>query len=352
MFPVVEAFAKIVKTLPAKIAACQECLKIVKDKGKPVRLEWHRGTLTDEEADLLKRRLDRATDSGKRITAIAWSEFWAYCMYLGEGPKVFEPTDDDCTALSDIEAGISFAQYEQPFPAYAVKLPERWSENHQIVKSDGSRFTPSGVIIAHHRESRAIICTVMFREAWQMMTYVLVCEAGSLDTGSVEEALDKMAIREIGTFQSDGVEALAHKIVRVCVNASLFLMDRGTRVSGPSRPEQRRRLERYVKVAEKAGDTKRLEDARHSLAAEPMRIEMIHQTVTISHSTYGGTERTGREGQGPEKSPHWRSAHWRMQRVGHGRTEVKRVLVSRCFVRGDRFAGSIADTEYVKRGSL
>ena len=59
-----------------------------------------------------------------------WLYFYGMSKALASGPKVLRPTYEQCVALANCEANLSFAEfYEQPYPVVIIDLPQQWRQS-------------------------------------------------------------------------------------------------------------------------------------------------------------------------------------------------------------------------------
>lgn len=278
---------------------------IVKEGGTQFRVKIKDGIRMDP-------RIERLFVSGcEHFSA------WGLSVWLADGPKVFEPTLEQCEAMEQIEVKIALQDYAQPYTAMMIWLPEKYYPFESVIcfKPPAGCFACISTSADHTHDITTIINT---------------------GNRTIEECLNR--------FDEDCTpdeQQMCKRVFRIAVNSCLCLMNFGCK----REPQFKKAFERDRQLASEK--TTRGERARERLGTA-IQIVSFKQTVKLHDHPPLPKGQPG-EPTGCEMTPHWRRGHWRMQRVGKGRAEVKRVLVKPTLVRADRFAGAASDTETTYR---
>jgi hypothetical protein len=257
----------------------------------------------------------------------ALTDMYVTARFFAEGPKVFQPSDEQAEALERVRADIPFGDYHQPFPTFAVELPKAYrvrrrfdgAEPVLVVVHHGGGFLCSGVIW-----SSALSTTNSFRPLSPAETIEDMMAAGF-----GREWDGSLPITPSEQAATDGA-------VRLAINACLMLTHYGSRRLGYLNPEHAERLER--RAAKKTGHA---HEAREELAAQPT-LYGFERTVTLFRTERGEAqtgERTDRS-----VSPHWRVGHYRMQPHGPQNSLRKLIFVAPVLVNPHLLAGDPSNT--------
>lgn len=284
--------------------------------------DWMRIVTNDEEPDQYRASVRQGTwvldwchNAAERCGMLVASRF------LGDGPKVVEPTVEQCRAMEQVEVNLHPNDYTQPYETVGVRLPTGLYAPYTWVVIHRIPVTPA-VVLLHllsegHRDD---VVTTVRGASPNTMEFFLT----KFDESCVESA---------------GQAALA-MAMRVACNLCLALTNFGyqSELMFPKEAARDKGL-----VAERS---ERGERARERLATAPVRLS-FDQSVQLYHR--GGCHVTG-EPTGATKSSHWRRGHWAMLACGKGRAERRRVFRPPVLVRADLLAGDRADTTVTYRG--
>jgi len=240
----------------------------------------------------------------------------ALSHWIGQGPKIFRPTVEQCEALEEIEVSVPWSDYAQPYPAVLVDLPPE-------------RYGPVSSMLVYHRPDAGF---VTFYGRKGTADADLVTTQPLSRPGPIEDLLQ--------SFDDDcqDIKASAVRANRVAVNSCLALVNYGhqARVLFPKDLENDRHLARER--------TPRGERARDRVQTAPTLITLDHDIVLRDTRYRRPAASTPGDGPHREVSAHWRRRHWRA-RPGYGEARargetVPLILIPPTLVRADRLGGS------------
>ncbi len=304
-------FHKVDDVLPKTLQ--QELLRLAKlDRNW---LEWR--TIPDEPGQL-KNRYSCEVKYPTWIRKL-WKSgadgfvMWAASLWLVDGPKIFRPSKEQCTALEQVDVRITLSDYSQPYPTLLVDLP--------------TGYEPFTTVLCH-RSERMLTCVSH--------------SIGNLNDITTTIAVDGRPIEESLHRYDDDAASLAvtcGRILRVAVNSCLCLVNYGymSDYLYPKEVESDKRLARE--------NSPRGEKARYRVVTAPF-LTKFSQEVTlhrVEKKDYDPNP-TGRE-----VKSHWRRGHWAVQVHGPQMSLRKRILRPPVLVRADKFLGDQGDTTTVYR---
>lgn len=245
--------------------------------------------------------------------------FWAFSVWLADGPKIFRPTPEQCDALEQIAVNVELADYAQPYPALAVELPK-------------GRYGTFRSVICHHAQDGMLSCvTITESNRDDIVTTI------HRDGHPIEQSLqtyDDSIDNELGR--------LCGRALRVAVNSCLALVNFGCHFDYLLKKEAER--DRGL-----AGEnSERGERARKRLALH--LLEVSFDRTVVLHRTEGRIRAEPGTPTGREVAPHWRRGHWHTVAHGVGKAERKRVLYPPTLVRKDKMLGDETVTSTTYRG--
>lgn len=256
-------------------------------------------------------------------------QLYTLSRVLSDGPKIVQPTVEQCEALAQIDLKLTFGEYEQPFPAFIVELPVFIRQ--QLTDKFGE-VCPRFVISVLDRKQKVLVITChQDVKSTDEERYIVFSTAKH--NRSIEESL-----REINADGSDTRQAMI--IERIAMNLALLLVRFGHIESGPIDPKvvaQQTEILKRCKSERKRQRARRLLDAAISKVTLSQNVKFYNKTQPSPASD---------ESFGSQKSPHWRRGHFRRARVGAGRTDRKLIFVRPCFINRQHFGGEMAATEY------
>lgn len=244
---------------------------------------------------------------------------YAISHWLLDGPKLFQPSADQCESMEQVDVGLRLSEYAQPYPALYVDFPDE-------------RYNPFVGVLCHHTP-QFLTCSLM---SGGHQNDIVTTVSRRLGDRPIEDALQHF---DSTCADTADVAVLA---MRVALNSCLLLADYGAskRPMLPKQLEDDRRLARE--------QTERGERARYRVRTS-LSVVTFAQDVKL-HDEERRSARTSAEPTGREVGPHWRRGHWAMLACGKGRTERRRTFRRPTLVRGDLFVGQESDTTVTYRG--
>lgn len=242
-------------------------------------------------------------------------------LLASSGPKLFEPTVEQCEGLEHTEIRLPVEEYSQPFPVMLIKFPKEYVERtEQII----------GMPLANYYTAR-----------WFEREQVIYLHGLHTDKSKARGGDDCIYFCTLGQMMEHAMaigDPRCDRIWRVILNSMLLLMHGGYK-SEPSHPEHLKKCRERMR--KKPLDSTRREIDTHVYNVRLDREIVVRKTVVREIGESG--DDTGRS-----PSPHWRRGHWAHQRYGPGRKEVKLILRPAVFVLERKFMGNKADmsTQY------
>lgn len=233
----------------------------------------------------------------------------ACSIWLVDGPKIFAPSPEQERALSNIEVGISPADYCQPFPAISIQFNSS-PFSHCICYYDAGRICLN---LCAHKKVDSIVSNILRMSNMRM---------------------DDIIKQFDDTVSGDGVEAEAARCFRVAVNACLALTNFGCKKQWLL-PHDVARDQRFAKEKSERGERAK---KRLSIAIEKVTFS---QDVKL-HDSHGDHDAAQ---TGSTVSTHWRRGHWRNQPHGPNNSLRKQILIKPVLVRADLFIGDRSNTK-------
>lgn len=244
-------------------------------------------------------------------TAVDYFSLHAASVFLGQGPKVFCPSVEQCKALENVEINLSLADYEQPYETLLV--------------------------VADYPPFNSALCH--FRKSIPMLNIVLNSEGRQYDITTTIVSVKKDIEDAVTKYDPDcRFTDAAMLLMRVAINSCLALVNYGhhSKYLFPKEIESDQRLAREK--------TERGERARKRLSLAVQQVS-FSQDIRL-HSVSSMHESSG---SGREISPHWRRGHWRMQACGASRSNRKRIFIKPMMIKQYLFTGDVANTTAVYR---
>jgi hypothetical protein len=257
------------------------------------------------------------------------ASLYCYSRAVAFGPKVLQPSLEQCVALENTELRIPFAMYKQPFPSVIVEFPK---EYRQIAAERYGVRCAEGVIACHDAVSGCIVLSEI-RSTEASMVNIMI----PTTENSIEESL---RVANSNPELTAGEQTLMQAIGRVAINFSLLLTTAGVVNRGPSDPKEYQRLKRRAKEK----NVRKASQARLMMRTMPRIIEFDQKVTFYEERTVRSSTEPGRTGSHTPKKPHWRRGHWRNQPVGPGRTESKLVFIPPVFIKSELFGGNLMNT--------
>lgn len=290
-----------------------ELLRLYRKNPEWVRYEFDRDAGGDYKAHCLERT--PCADMAKRAHDLI--VLWGGSHWLGNGPKFFLPTKEQCEVFENVDVNLTLAEYSQPFPALVV----------------GTDYPPYHATLCYHRPGHFLAGFALSKKE-------------GMDSANVTLSDDSILEESLSTFpderESKEVETQAYKCFRVAYNSALFLSNFGHRLSLMFPKE----VESDSRLAKEKSD--RGERARQRLSLPVYRVS-FEQNVSLTKRVVGGDKEDGPP-TNRTVTTHWRRGHWAMQPCGTGRLQRKRIFRPPVMVRADLFTGDPSQTMTTYRG--
>lgn len=237
---------------------------------------------------------------------------WACSVWLGQGPKLFKPSQEVQAALANVEVRLHLNDYRQPFPALMVAVD----------------FPPFNAVLCHHSEHLLSACLFTADHEGDITTTIARKQADTVIEHSIVR-FDEECRRDA---------KVASQALRVAINSCLALTHYGCHLNYlfPREVESDRWLARE--------QTERGERARQRLATA-VQVASFAQEVRL----YQTTAKERGNGDGTERATHWRRGHWAMQPHGPQNSLRKLIFRAPVLVRADLFTGDLAQTSATYR---
>jgi hypothetical protein len=237
----------------------------------------------------------------------------ALSWWLGQGPKIFKPSQAQAQALEQVDVNLPLGDYTQPYPAMLVMLGKDWYPPFESVllfhdrgALSGSRDTLSGTI---HSEGHEYDITTTVR-----------CDGRPIE----------VSLRKFDEDCSDHNETAA-KVLRIACNSCLALSHFGCHLDYLF-PKELQRDRHYAQENNERGKRAR---QRVSLAVQ---VASFDQEVVL-HRVERSDDREDSVPTGRTMPTHWRRGHWAMQAHGPSHSLRKRIFRQPVMIHKDLFIG-------------
>ena len=266
--------------------------------------------------------------------------FNALAKALASGPKLLRATSQQCRAMEHVDVNVSFSDYQQPYPAVFLELP---NDYRKVLEQRFAIPCPKYVLSFHDVESQFIfvIAFTAFFRSEGLPNIVVAALPPCPKYATVEDALregkDLPADLQMGKIAQ-----------RISLNLCLLMTHYGVREDGPPNPGEAKALQRAIRRRKPS----KADQARSQLAVMPTLISFKQEIkfCTEENRTTSNGDGIRIHGGGTPKKPHWRRGYFRHQRIGPGRIETKLTFIPPVFVNSDHFGGDLKDTEVVYKG--
>jgi hypothetical protein len=299
-------------------------------------------TVSEEEQKKIPRQVWDQVDhilanAGRDVVnsflALALSKSIAY------GPKVFQPTYEDCLALENTECTMSFADYKQPYPVVIIEFPssykKRLAEKWNVPKG------PSHVIV-HHDPDKGFITVNAFFDRNNVLSHIAPARP---EYKSIEDAITRNRDMPDVRNAADDFH-VAELAQRLAVNFCMVMVLLGVRQVGPLDPEK------YAKAKKMARrkDRHHRELGQKLLDSAMFKVEFIQQRIKLYEEEFvqprqPQTNEGEEEVQRASPKPHWRRGHYRQQPCGPMQSQRKLIFIKPVLVRAGIFSGDLKNTE-------
>lgn len=257
---------------------------------------------------------------------------------IAGGPKVFQPTVEDCEALENTACTMAFEDYKQPFPVVIIELPKEYRQ--KLAKMWNQPKGPSHVIV-HHEPEKGFITVNAFFDRGNIISHITPARP---EYKTIEDAItynqDKPEVR--GAGDDFKVAELAQ---RLAVNFCMVMVLLGVRQTGPLDPD----------AYNKAKKMSRRKDRHHRELGQKLvnsamfKVEFIEQKIKLFEEEFieprKQDEKTSTDIVHASPKPHWRRGHYRQQPCGHQFTLRKLVFIKPILVMAGLFGGDMKNTQ-------
>lgn len=248
----------------------------------------------------------------------------ALAKLLANGPKIVQPTTDDCIGLNRVDARLTIREYKQPFPVMLVEIPE---EFRQTMTEEYETLCPKLVLLMHDSDLPYLAIFTMDERGADMCSISHHREHKSIESVLRVSSLDDARFRQ------------SVNLHRIAVNLALLLTNYGYVNAGPLEPKQ---FNRNKKLLKSKSPMKRIQ-ARNQLD-RTINLIRIEQEITWSNGASASCPNPA--SGGTSKTPHWRRGYIRRQRFGVGRKQERFIFIKAVFINSRQFGGEASDTEY------
>lgn len=252
---------------------------------------------------------------------------FAISKTLASGPKLLRPTTQQCEALRHVDVNVSLSEYQQPFPAFLVEIPNEF--RRRLTEEFAWQCPP--FVLNYFDEKTRYLLSYCEHGISQPTTGNIISPRKQFQT--IEQALRFRRDDNGPDLQQGGV------LQRIACNFGLMLTRFGVREAGPPDPKSHARNKRQLR----SPNFRKARRAQAFTDASFNQIEFEQDVVFCSddRSSNGPSNPSGRQNR-----THWRRGHFRRQRCGAGLEQTKLVFIRPCLINPEHFDGDLADTEY------
>ena len=148
------------------------------------------------------KQLDVPTDERKKYPEEMWEQIAAILSNASKdvvnsflalalsrsvagGPKVFQPTNEDCEALENTACTMAFEDYKQPYPVVIIEFPAEYRKH--LAEVGKLKKAPSHVIV-HHEPSQGFITINAFFDRDNILSQIIPARP---EYKTIEDAITK-----------------------------------------------------------------------------------------------------------------------------------------------------------------
>ena len=260
----------------------------------------------------------------------------ALARSMAGGPKVFQPTEEDCEALENTACTMAFEDYKQPYPVVIIEFPKEYKQ--KLARLWNVPKGPSHVIV-HHEPEKGFITVNAFFDRDNVISHITPARP---EYKTIEDAItvnqDKPGVRDAG--DDFKVAELAQ---RLAVNFCMVMVLLGVRQVGPLDPASYDKAKKMTKRKDK----RHQELGQKLLNSAMFKVEFIEQKVKLFEEEFIEPRQPSEDAIGTHASPkpHWRRGHYRQQPCGHQFTLRKLVFIKPVLVMAGMFGGDVKNTQ-------
>jgi hypothetical protein len=259
---------------------------------------------------------------------------------IAGGPKVFQPTMEDCVALENTECTMSFADYKQPYPVVIIEFPAEYKR--RLAAMWNCPKGPSHVIV-HHEPEKGFITVNAFFDRNNVLSHIAPARP---EYKTIEDAITRNRDMPDVRNAADDFK-VAELAQRLAVNFCMVMVLLGVREVGPL---DREAYKKAKKLARRK-DRHHKELGRKLVDSTMFKVEFIQQKIKLYEEEFIQPRQPSECGGGDEESerkspkPHWRRGHYRQQPFGPQQSQRKLVFIKPVLVRANLFGGDTRNTE-------
>jgi hypothetical protein len=304
-----------------------------------IRLSSQDGIVqTDIYWDLISPAARRWLDSHP-LNARELLSIWLRSQVVADGPKIFQPTLEQCLIMEQVAPRIATSDYAQPYPVMIVEFPEAFRQQRACCGQSAlfvGTHAPEAVLIGFEPPPvGAIALEGLFSSGNVVRLGIMPRDATIEDRLVLEHGEESYAPTDPITVSEHVVIA---GVMRVAINSMLLLAEYGCRHLGAANESHFRRLEHFAQLARR----------------KKSGVDVAERNLRLASQFYGFAqeivlhEEEARDAAAPRteahseswRRPHWRRGHWKMHAHGPGlsarkRIFIKPVLVNRHLLHGD-----------------
>jgi hypothetical protein len=270
----------------------------------------------------------------------------AVSKLLGYGPKMFEPTTDDCLASLETKIGMRFEDYRQPYEAVIIKIPDGFQD--YLRRQYNLKRTPK-YAVPFYDIRKSFVCVSAFYD-----TSTIICNLipNRPEYETIQDCFDfnRNRISYTGDLSQDPEITAAEDVQRLAMNFCLLMTLRGIRNTGPLEAAQYLKLQTKLKKAQQKKNRMDEAAAKTGLLASIQGIK-LHQEIKIYATEVNGRELSETEEEqasegrrsGRLMPVHWRNGYHRMQRFGPRNAYRKRIYIKPVWVNLHRLGDQAPD---------
>ncbi len=181
---------------------------------------------------------------------------------IAGGPKVFQPTPEDCEALENTECSMSFEEYKQPYPVVIIEFPKVYRQ--KLARIWKVAYGPSHVIVHHDKD---FITVNAFFDRKNVISHITPSRP---EYKTIEDAI---ALNKDKNEEAD-VNA-AELAQRLAINFCMVMVLLGVRQVGPLDKES---FEKAKKLA-RSPDEKKAALGKKLVSSAMYKLQFIQQKI-------------------------------------------------------------------------
>lgn len=264
-----------------------------------------------------------------------------FARMLADGPKVFQPTEEQFESMEHVALDIPVGQFRSPYPVISVMIPPECRRRlFREFNVDPNRMPRAVTVRTWAEPGEPVGILICIRFVTNEVHHIFQDQEGN---PTIESAITRMIENNYykAGVNHDGEHAAATVIGRAALNLLLMMTHYGHEKAGPANPQAwaKHRQKKHLK----------------HLAQQDFEAVRMRQEITVRRTVAPSGLNPPGPGTGTEVAPHWRRGHWRAY-PGQGAARaagqmVPLLFVRPCLVRPDRVRGELSDSEVVYHGA-